>query len=88
MIVMAILISEDIAAVKWHSPIAFNISGYEQKAVIVLLALLLLGVKNIHLGSSMPAFLSPNVGKVLVENFGMSGIGTVEDDLELFLQEI
>ena len=55
--------------------------------MIVLLALLLLGVKNIHLGSSMPAFLSPNVGKVLVENFGISGIDTVEDDLELFLQE-
>lgn len=68
-------------------PIAFNIAWYEQKAVIVLLALLSLGVRNIHLGPTLPAFLSPNVGKVLVENFGISGIGTVEDDLELFLQE-
>jgi hydroxylamine reductase len=68
-------------------PIAFNIAWYEQKAVIVLLALLSLGVKNIHLGPSLPGFLSPNVGKVLVENFGISSIGTVEDDLELFLQE-
>ncbi len=68
-------------------PIAFNIAWYEQKAVIVLLALLSLGVKNIHLGPSLPDFLSPNVGKVLVENFGISGIGTVEDDLELFLEE-
>ncbi len=84
---MANLISEDIAAVKWHSPIAFNIAWYEQKAVIVLLALLSLGVKNIHLGSTLPGFPSPNVGNVLVENFGISGIGTVEDDLELFLQE-
>ncbi len=84
---MANLISEDIAAVKWHSLIAFNIAWYEQKAVIVLLALLSLGVKNIHLGSTLPGFLSPNVGKVLVENFGISGIGMVEDDLELFLQK-
>jgi len=65
-------------------PIAFNIAWYEQKAVIVLLALLSLGVKNIHLGPSLPGFLSPNVGKVLVENFGISSIGTVEDVLELF----
>ena len=55
--------------------------------MIVLLALLSLGVKNIHLGSTLPGFLSPNVGKVLVENFGISGIGMVEDDLELFLQK-
>ena len=67
-------------------PIAFNIAWYEQKAVIVLLALLHLGVKNIHLGPTLPAFLSPNVAKVLVENFGISGIGTVEDDIKLFLE--
>lgn len=67
-------------------PIAFNIAWYEQKAVIVLLALLYLGVKNIHLGPTLPAFLSPNVVKVLVENFGIAGIGTVEDDIKLFLE--
>jgi hydroxylamine reductase len=66
-------------------PIAYNIAWYEQKAVIVLLSLLYLGVKNIHLGPTLPAFLSPNVAKVLVESFGISGIGTVEDDIELFL---
>jgi len=66
-------------------PIAFNIAWYEQKAVIVLLALLYLGVKNIHLGPTLPGFLSPNVAKVLVENFGIAGIGTVEDDIKLFL---
>lgn len=65
-------------------PIIYNIAWYEQKAVIVLLALIYLGVKNIHLGPTLPAFLSPNVAKVLVENFGIAGIGTVEDDLELF----
>ena len=65
-------------------PIIYNIAWYEQKAVIVLLALLSLGVKNIHLGPTLPAFLSPNVAKVLVKNFGIAGIGTVEDDLELF----
>lgn len=65
-------------------PIVYNIAWYEQKAVIVLLALLYLGVKNIHLGPTLPAFLSPNVTKVLVDNFGISGIGTVEDDLKLF----
>lgn len=65
-------------------PIAFNIAWYEQKAVIVLLALLYLGVKNIHLGPTLPAFLSPNVAKVLVETFGIAGIGTVEDDIKLF----
>ncbi|TQQ85175.1 hydroxylamine reductase [Peptacetobacter hominis] len=64
-------------------PISYNIAWYEQKAVIVLLALLYLGVKNIHLGPTLPAFLSPNVAKVLVENFGIAGIGTVEDDIEL-----
>ena len=67
-------------------PIEFNIAWYEQKAVIVLLALLYLGVKNIHLGPTLPAFLSPNVVNVLVENFGISGVGTVEDDIKLFLQ--
>ncbi|MBP7368761.1 MAG: hydroxylamine reductase, partial [Paludibacteraceae bacterium] len=66
-------------------PIAYNIAWYEQKAVIVLLALLYLGVKNIHLGPTLPAFLSPNVAKVLVDNFGIAPIGNVEDDLELFL---
>ncbi|MBI9036048.1 MAG: hydroxylamine reductase [Bacteroidales bacterium] len=66
-------------------PIAYNIAWYEQKAVIVLLALLHLGVKNIHLGPTLPAFLSPNVVNVLVENFGIAGIGEVDDDLKLFL---
>ena len=65
-------------------PITYNIAWYEQKAVIVLLALLSLGVKNIHLGPTLPAFLSPGVAKVLVENFGIGGIGEVESDLELF----
>ena len=68
-------------------PIIYNIAWYEQKAVIVLLALLYLGVKNIHLGPTLPAFLSPNVAKLLVENFGISGIGTVEDDIRLFFGE-
>lgn len=68
-------------------PIAFNIAWYEQKAVIVLLALLYLGVKNIHLGPTLPGFLSPNVAKVLVEKFGIAGIGKVEDDIELFMAE-
>ena len=66
-------------------PIAYNIAWYEQKAVIVLLALLYLGVKNIHLGPTLPAFLSPNVAKVLVDNFGIAGIGSVDEDMELFL---
>ncbi|MFY9533954.1 hydroxylamine reductase [Clostridium sp.] len=66
-------------------PIAFNIAWYEQKAVIVLLSLLYLGVKNIHLGPTLPAFLSPNVAKVLVENFGIGGITNVEDDIEMFM---
>ena len=65
-------------------PIAYNIAWYEQKAVIVLLALLYLGVKNIHLGPTLPAFLSPNVAKVLVEKFGIAGISTVEEDLKFF----
>ena len=65
-------------------PIVFNIAWYEQKAVIVLLALLYLGVKNIHLGPTLPGFLSPNVAKVLVENFGIAGITTVEEDLKKF----
>ncbi len=68
-------------------PIVYNIAWYEQKAVIVLLALLYLGVKNIHLGPTLPAFLSPHVAKVLVENFGIAGIGTVEDDLKQFFGE-
>lgn len=66
-------------------PLAFNIAWYEQKAVIVLLALLSLGVKNIHLGPTLPAFLSPNVAKVLVDNFGIAGITTVGDDLKLLI---
>ncbi|HPZ64549.1 MAG TPA: hydroxylamine reductase [Bacillota bacterium] len=66
-------------------PIAFNIAWYEQKAVIVLLSLLYLGFKNIHLGPTLPGFLSPNVAKLLVEKFGIAGIGTVEEDLEHFL---
>ncbi len=66
-------------------PIAYNIAWYEQKAVIVLLALLSLGVKDIHLGPTLPAFLSPNVANVLVETFGIAPIGTVEDDMKLFL---
>lgn len=66
-------------------PLAFNIAWYEQKAVIVLLALLSLGVKNIHLGPTLPAFLSPNVTKVLVDNFGIGGITNVDDDLKLLI---
>ncbi len=66
-------------------PIAFNIAWYEQKAVIVLLALLYLGVKNIHLGPTLPGFLSPNVAKVLVEKFGIAGIGSADEDIALFL---
>ena len=65
-------------------PIVYNISWYEQKAVIVLLALLYLGVKNIYLGPTLPAFLSPNVANILVENFGIAGIKTVEEDMKLF----
>ena len=65
-------------------PIVYNIAWYEQKAVIVLLALLHLGVKNIHLGPTLPAFLSPNVAKVLVDNFGIAGIDTVEKDMKEF----
>jgi len=68
-------------------PIAYNISWYEQKAVIVLLALLYLGVKNIHLGPTLPAFLSPNVAKLLVESFGIAGIGTVDEDIKLFMEQ-
>ncbi|SQB34232.1 hydroxylamine reductase [Clostridium cochlearium] len=67
-------------------PISYNIAWYEQKAVIVLLALLHLGVKNIHLGPTLPAFLSPNVANVLVENFGIGGITNVEDDMKMFLE--
>ncbi|MHB8073926.1 hydroxylamine reductase [Desulfosporosinus fructosivorans] len=66
-------------------PISYNIAWYEQKAVIVLLALLSLGVKNIHLGPTLPGFLSPNVVNVLVENFGIAGISSVEEDLKMFM---
>lgn len=69
-------------------PIAYNIAWYEQKAVIVLLALLSLGVKNIHLGPTLPAFLSPNVASVLVENFGIAGITSVDEDMKLFLEPV
>ena len=62
-------------------PIVYNIAWYEQKAVIVLLALLYLGVKNIHLGPTLPGFLSPNVAKLLVERFGIAGIGTAKEDV-------
>ncbi|MCL3778911.1 hydroxylamine reductase [Prolixibacteraceae bacterium JC049] len=68
-------------------PISYNIAWYEQKAVIVLLALLHLGVKNIHLGPTLPAFLSPNVANVLVNTFGIGGIGTVDEDIKMFLGE-
>lgn len=68
-------------------PIVYNIAWYEQKAVIVLLALLYLGVKNIHLGPTLPAFLSPNVAAVLVEKFGIAGIGSAEDDVNMFMAE-
>ena len=68
-------------------PIVYNIAWYEQKAVIVLLSLLYLGVKNIHLGPTLPAFLSLNVAEILVEQFGIAGIGTVEEDRKLFFGE-
>lgn len=67
-------------------PISYNISWYEQKAVIVLLSLLHLGVKKIHLGPTLPAFLSPNVAKILIESFGIAGIGTVDEDIKMFLR--
>ena len=66
-------------------PIVYNIAWYEQKAVIVLLALLALGVKNIHLGPTLPAFLSPNVKNVLIEQFGIGGISSVDEDIMKFL---
>lgn len=67
-------------------PIVYNLSWYEQKAVLVLLALLYLGVRNIHLGPTLPAFLSPNVIKILVDNFGIAGIGAVDDDIKLLME--
>jgi hydroxylamine reductase len=66
-------------------PIVYNIAWYEQKAVIVLLALLYLGVKKIHLGPTLPGFLSPNVAKILIKNFEISSISNVEDDIKMFL---
>ncbi len=69
-------------------PIAYNIAWYEQKAVIVLLALLHLGVKNIHLGPTLPAFLSPNVTNVLVDNFGIAGVTEVDKDMEMFMEAV
>jgi len=68
-------------------PIVYNIAWYEQKAVIVLLALLYLGVKNIHLGPTLPGFLSPNVAKVLVDTFSIAGIGSVDDDIAMFMAQ-
>mgnify|MGYP000849561968 FL=1 len=67
-------------------PISYNIAWYEQKAVIVLLSLLHLGIKNIHLGPTLPAFLSPNVAKVLIDNFGIGGITNVEDDIKKLME--
>jgi len=67
-------------------PIVYNIAWYEQKAVIVLLALLSLGVKNIHLGPTLPAFLSPNVAQVLIANFGIAGIDSVENDIKAMIE--
>ncbi len=69
-------------------PIAYNIAWYEQKAVIVLLALLSLGVKSIHLGPTLPAFLSPNVAKVLIDNFGIGGTSDVENDMAIFMEPV
>jgi hydroxylamine reductase len=69
-------------------PISYNIAWYEQKAVIVLLALLHLGVKDIHLGPTLPAFLSPHVVQVLVDNFGIAGITNVADDVEVFMASL
>jgi hydroxylamine reductase len=66
-------------------PIAYNIAWYEQKAVIVLLALLYLGVKNIHLGPTLPGFLSPNVVTVLVEKFGITGVTTPDEDMKILM---
>jgi hydroxylamine reductase len=68
-------------------PLAFNIAWYEQKAVIVLLSLLYLGVKNIHLGPTLPAFLSANVADVLVKNFGIAGITDVDQDMKILIGE-
>ncbi|MDP4188109.1 MAG: hydroxylamine reductase, partial [Bacteroidota bacterium] len=65
-------------------PVIYNIAWYEQKAVIVLLALLYLGVKNIHLGPTLPGFLSPNIAKILVDNFGIARITNPDDDINLF----
>jgi hydroxylamine reductase len=67
-------------------PIVYNIAWYEQKAVLVLLALLSLGVKNIHLGPTLPALLSPNVINVLIDNFGLGGVSTVEEDINMVME--
>jgi len=86
LVVTALLLKEAFGLADVNElPIAFNIAWYEQKAVIVLLALLSLGFKNIHLGPTLPAFLSPNVVKVLVDAFGIAGIGSVEDDMKLLV---
>ena len=86
LVVIALLLKEAFGLDDINKlPVSFNIAWYEQKAVIVLLALLYLGVKNIHLGPTLPSFLSPNVAKVLVENFGIAGISTPEEDIELFM---
>jgi hydroxylamine reductase len=67
-------------------PIVYNIAWYEQKAIIVIISLISMGIKNIHFGPTMPGFFSPNIAKVLVERFGIAGIGTVDDDLKMFLE--
>jgi len=86
LIVTALLLKEAFGLADLSElPIAFNIAWHEQKAVIVLLALLSLGFKNIHLGPTLPVFLSPNVVKVLVDAFGIAGIGSVEDDIKLLV---
>ncbi|WP_300348261.1 hydroxylamine reductase [Clostridium sp.] len=88
LVVIALKLAEVFGASDVNElPISYNIAWYEQKAVIVLLSLLHLGVKNIHLGPTLPAFLSPNVAKVLVDNFGIGGITNVEDDMKMFLGE-
>ncbi|MCK5906514.1 MAG: hypothetical protein KAG37_02935, partial [Flavobacteriales bacterium] len=85
LVVTALMLKEALGLDSLNDlPIAYNIAWYEQKAVIVLLALLHLGVKDIKLGPTLPAFLSPNVVNVLVDNFGISGIGEVKEDMENF----
>ena len=84
---VAVALSEAFGCNVNELPLTLVLSWYEQKAVIVLLALLYLGVRNIHLGPTLPSFLSPNVAKVLVEKFGIAGIGDVDSDIRLFMAE-